>query len=76
MSRWFALGSDGRMYDLCDCGDFEAAEESAEDLLPTGTGVIWLVDEVTALEWAARIIVGVSDGAQHIRQLEKDGIKL
>ncbi len=63
MSRWFALGIDGIMYDLCDCGDIEAAEESAQDVLPDGIGSIWLADEQQALEWAARITTGCADAA-------------
>lgn len=74
MSRYFALGSDGIMYDLCDCGDIDAADESVQDVLPDGVVCVWLADEVTALEWVERIIVGVSSGARHIKQLEKDGI--
>lgn len=55
--RYFGLGNDGRMYDLCDCGDFEAADESANDLLEgTGTGIVWIADEDTALEWCDRIL--------------------
>lgn len=73
MSRYFALGSDGIMYDLCDCGDWQAAEESSHDVLPDGVIGLWLADEVTAMEWVERIIVGVVSGARHIRQLEKDG---
>jgi len=73
MSRYFALGSDGIMYDLCDCGDIEAAEESAQDLMPLNVASIWLADEITAMEWVESIIVGVVTGARHIRELEEDG---
>jgi hypothetical protein len=55
--KYFALGNDSQFYDLCDCGDFEAANESATDLLD-GTGVhpIWLFDEDGALQVADRIL--------------------
>ncbi len=74
MSRYFALGSDGIMYDLCDCGDIEAAQESATDLLPIGVEELWIADEDTALAWMQRIITGLSEGVKHFMQLEKDGI--
>jgi len=47
--KYFALANDGLIYDLCDCGDFEAAEENAADL---GITAIWLVDAETAQQWA------------------------
>ena len=49
---WFALASDGELYCLCDCGDFEAAEESAKDL---DIEAIWILDEATARQWQARL---------------------
>lgn len=49
---WFALADDGLMYCLCDCGGFEAAEESAADL---GINAIWIADEKTARQWQARL---------------------
>jgi len=52
------------MYDLCDCGDFDAAQESSKDVLPDGVIGIWIADEVTALEWAARITTGCADAAK------------
>ena len=54
--RYFALCNDGRVYDLCDCGDFDAAEESARDVIPDGYTAIWIADENTASQWALRII--------------------
>jgi len=55
--RYFALGDDSQFYDLGDCGDFEAADESATDLLD-GTGIhpLWLFNEVDALQVADRIL--------------------
>lgn len=49
---WFALADDGLMYCLCDCGDFEAAEESAADI---GINAVWIADEETARQWQARL---------------------
>ena len=48
---WFAVGSDGIMYFLGDCGDFEAADEVAKDVLPEDTNAIWILDSDTAFEW-------------------------
>jgi hypothetical protein len=46
--RWFAIADDGRLYCLADCGDMEAAEESAADL---GINPIWIIDPETARQW-------------------------
>lgn len=54
---WFALGSDGVLYCLCDCGDIEAAEESAKDI---GIEAIWLLDEATARQWQDRLNANLS----------------
>ena len=56
---WFALGSDGEMYILGDCGDFNAADEIAEDVLPEGTRAIWILDAQTAYQWGAIIEEGL-----------------
>ncbi len=48
MSKYFALADDGLIYDLCDCGDFDAAEESARDLCITP---VWIADNETAEQW-------------------------
>lgn len=49
---WFALADDGLMYCLCDCVDFDAAEESAADI---GINAVWIADEETARQWHARL---------------------
>ena len=47
--QWFALHGDSTMTALGDCGDFQAADEIAQDL---GLDhVIWLVDPEMAQEW-------------------------
>ena len=63
--QWFALGSDGMVYNLCDCGDIEAAEESALDVLPEGTSAVWLMDAVSALDWAERIVEFILMDEEH-----------
>jgi len=66
MSIWFALGYDGNLYNLCDCGDIEAAEESAADVIPdmegqvTASKALWLFDEHTAHEWVNVLMKGIS----------------
>ena len=49
---YLALGFDGHIHNLCDCGDFESAEESAKDL---GIDTVWIIDRPTAKEWAKTI---------------------
>ena len=56
MGLYFALADDGLMYNLCDCGDFDAAEESATDL---GINAIWLADEQAARQWQKRLNDGL-----------------
>jgi len=48
--QWFALGFDGSLYALGDCGDYEAADEIANDLC--GDEAIWLVDPESAHQWS------------------------
>ena len=38
---YLCLATDGDLYNLCDCGDVEAAYASAEDMdIPPGTGLL------------------------------------
>jgi hypothetical protein len=46
--QWFALGWDGNVYALGDCGDYEAADEVAKD---TGIDAVWLACYETATQW-------------------------
>ena len=46
--KYFAIDQDGAMWNLCDCGDFEAAEESAADM---DVDALWIADEQTAYQW-------------------------
>lgn len=49
---WFALDEVGYLWCLGDCGDFEAAEQSAEDMC---VNAIWIIDEKQAREWQERL---------------------
>lgn len=60
-SVWFALGSDGRIYKLGDCGDFEAADEVADDILPEGESALWILDADTAYDWMCALGGGLSE---------------
>lgn len=46
--QWFALHGDSTMTALGDCGDFEAADEIAQDL---GLDPMWLIDPEMAKQW-------------------------
>jgi hypothetical protein len=45
---WYCIACDGKLYILGDHGDFESAEEKAEDM---GLEAVWLFDQTTADEW-------------------------
>ena len=47
--QYFALDNTGDVWSLGDCGDFDAAEEIADDL---GIQAVWIADAVTAKQWA------------------------
>jgi hypothetical protein len=49
---WFALCADGQLARVGDYGDYEAADEAAEDM---GLEVIWLVCGNDAARWADTI---------------------
>ena len=46
---WYAIGTDGYLYCLGDCGDFDAADEVAKDTL--SCGVVWIIDKHFANQW-------------------------
>lgn len=51
--QWFALDAGaGLVYALGDCGDFEAAENVAQDL---DIDAVWIADADTARQWARAI---------------------
>jgi len=51
--QWFALDAGaGLVYALGDCGDFEAAEQTARDL---DIQAVWIADADTARQWARAI---------------------
>ena len=45
---YVALADDGKIYNLGDCEDFDAAEESEQTL---GINAVWIADEETWLDW-------------------------
>ena len=54
--QWFCLNfEDGLLYRLGDCGDYEAADEIAEDL---GLNSVWLINGPTAQLWSNAIATG------------------
>jgi hypothetical protein len=46
--QYFALDISGQLTRLGDCGDYEAADEVANDL---GLDTVWIVDYYTAMQW-------------------------
>ena len=50
--KYFVIGSDELIYDLYDCGDIEAAIESAEDLLLPDVAPSYIFDADTAQDYA------------------------
>jgi len=50
--QWFALSSSGNLWALGDCGDFDAAEEIANDL---EIDAVWIADAETAMQWSQTI---------------------
>jgi hypothetical protein len=50
---YFALNPDGLLYNLGDHGDFEAANDTADNM---HLDAIWLLDEFEAQNWAEFII--------------------
>ena len=63
---YFALNNDGLIYNLGDHGDWEAANESSEDLM---LEPIWLVDEFEAQNWATFIQEQIKESKQAIEAL-------
>jgi len=50
--QWFALSCLGNLHPLGDCGDFDVAEEIANDL---DIDAIWIADAETVMQWANTI---------------------
>jgi hypothetical protein len=64
---YFALNSDGLLYNLGDHGDWEAAEETASDLR---LDLIWTLNEDEALNWAEFILLEIKQNKQAIKKVE------
>lgn len=58
---WFALQNDSTLFNLGDCGDFDAADQVAMD---QGLEVVWIFDQTTAQNWYATL-------AQHLSGAER-----
>lgn len=65
MSMYIALGADGEIYNLCDCGDFDAADESALDM---DIEAVWIWHEDDAREVAEKIM-------HHIQTYKRGGLR-
>ena len=53
VNTWFALLSDASLVCIGNCGDFEAADEIAEDL---DLDVVWLFNDIEANQWLQVLI--------------------
>ena len=54
---YFCLASDNNIYDLCDCGDYEAAHESAYDILvDPDIKPVWIIKATDAVDWVVTIL--------------------
>jgi len=70
--KYFAINeSDSLLYDLCDCGDFDAAEESAKDL---GIKPVWIITEAEAYQWSGLITRSLNQYENRVRELESEGM--
>lgn len=58
---WFCLLANGELMTIGDCGDFDCAEEIAVDLA-CGEPIIWILDQETAEQWAARLNANLPRG--------------
>tara|TARA_B100001167_G_C16501402_1_gene181392 strand:- start:25 stop:249 length:225 start_codon:yes stop_codon:yes gene_type:complete len=50
---YLCLATDGDLYNLCDCGDVEAAYASAEDM---DIEPIWVLTAAESVDWVVTII--------------------
>jgi len=63
---YFALNNDGLIYNLGDHGDWEAADETAHDMM---LEPIWLLDEFEAQNWASFIQDQIKETKQTLETL-------
>jgi hypothetical protein len=63
---YFALNTDGLLYNLGDHGDWEAAEETASDLR---IDPIWILNEDEALNSAEFILLEIKESKQAIKKV-------
>ena len=59
-NEWFAIDINQRIYHLGNCGDYQSAEEIAEDTIEDID--IWvLIDGITAKQWLSTIKHGLKE---------------
>ena len=63
-NEWFAFNMDQELFHLGNCGDYDAAEEIAADVLDPKT-VWFLIDGKMANSWVETIAKGFSEADTH-----------
>ena len=64
---YFALNTDGLLYDLGDHGDWESAENTASNMK---LDQIWVFDEIVAKSWAEFIENSIKNNQDKLMRLE------
>jgi len=64
---YFVLNTDGLLYNLGDHGDWEAADETAHDMM---LDPIWTLNEHEAQNWADFIQRSIKESKQLIQKVE------
>ncbi len=57
-NEWFALTVDSKLFHLGNCGDYDAAEEVAQDALAE-ENIMWLIDGTLAQAWIKTLQQGL-----------------
>ena len=63
---YFALNSDGLIYNLGDHGDWESADETAHDMM---LEPIWMIDEYEAVNWADFIQTSIKETKEAMKKV-------
>ena len=63
---YFALNSDGLIYNLGDHGDCESADETAHDMM---LEPIWMIDEYEAVNWADFIQTSIKETKEAMKKV-------
>jgi hypothetical protein len=64
---YFALNNDGLLYDLGDHGDWECAEDTANNMK---LDPLWVFDETVAKSWVEFINDRISENQDKLTRLE------